>query len=82
MKIKFPEWTVGEGVVKRDGAEGWNEIFPGDVVTLNPGDYMRVADALNMHRDGTVSLYPGSQARASAMPQDRQLPEGVERLSE
>lgn len=80
MKIKFPEWVHAEGVVKRDGSVGWNEIFPGDTVTLNPGDYMRVGDAvLNVHRDGTISLYPNSQAKATNMPANRQLPVGVER---
>lgn len=80
MKIKFPEWVHAHGVVKRDGSVGWNEIYPGDVVTLNPGDYMKVGDAvLNVRRDGTVSLYPDSQAKATSPREDRELPEGVER---
>ena len=81
MKIKFPKWVQAEGVLKRDGAVGWKKIYPGDVVTLNPGDYMKVGDAVvNVHRDGTISLYPDSQARSHAeRPANQELPEGVER---
>lgn len=80
MKIKFPEWVQAEGVLKRDDAVGWNNLYPGDVVTLNPGDYMKVGDAvLNVHRDGTISLYPDSQARAHKPGKDEPVPDGVER---
>ena len=80
MKVKFPEWVQAEALVKRNGAIGWNELYPGDIVTINPGDYMKVGDAvLNVHRDGTISLYPDSQVRSRKPPADRELPTGVTR---
>ena len=82
MKIKFPEWVQAAALVKRDGAVGWNDLYPGDIVTLNPGDYMKVGDAvLNVHRNGTISLYPESQARAHNPGKDERVPEGVERVA-
>ena len=80
MKVKFPEWVHACGILKRDGSVGWNEIYPGDTITLNNGDYMKVGDAvLNVHRDGTISLYPESQAKSTKIPSNRELPKGVER---
>ena len=76
--VEFPSWVAGEGVLKRDGATGWHDLYPGDKVVLNPGDYMRVGDArINVQRDGTLSIYPDSQARASMRPADRHVPSGV-----
>ena len=80
MKIKFPDWVQATGVLKRDGSVGWNDIYPGDTVSLNSGDYMKVGDAvLNVHRDGTISLYPDSQAKSHKPSPDRELPAGVTR---
>ena len=65
-------------MLKRDNTEGWNPIFPGDVVTLNNGDYMRVGDAvLNVHMDGTISLYSESHARHVDRRNGEPVPDGV-----